>query len=437
MKHFTKTIITLGLIINFIMLHAQPQSITLTFAARDANYGDPLPLDSVQIINRTRNCDTMLFSPDTSFVLYYTVGIDNKKPPVEKEFLSECFPNPAHNGKTVFTVQKENNGGIYFNVSDIRGNVLLKKYFSILAGTNRFEMELPETGMFLLTAYDGSRVKTVKVISGISGGKECRIKFISRKNNYKNTKLSTGNPWWYEPGDTLWYVGYAKTPQEINGSDVMEDAPLKDTLVILRILEGIPCPGTVAVKYGGHLYPTVQIKERCWLKENLDIGTMISSDTVMSDNGIIEKYCYDNDPANCEVYGGLYQWNELMQYSIEEKSQGICPDGWHVPSIDEFNNMTYGYTGDDFKEKGNAHWLPGSFGLNTTGFTALPSGGWDYYNKIFRLITKDAPFFTSTKLGPPSSDVYFKEFVIPSVIIWGNAHITDGLALRCIKDENK
>ncbi len=217
----------------------------------------------------------------------------------------------------------------------------------------------------------------------------------------------------------------------------MEDVPRNDTLVIFKILEGIPCPGTVAVKYGGHLYPTVQIKDRCWLKENLDIGTMISSDTVMSDNGIIEKYCYDNDPANCELYGGLYQWNELMQYTTEEKSQGICPDGWYVPTIDEFNNMTQGYTGDDFKEKGNAHWFPGSFGLNTTGFTALPSGGWDPYNNIFRLIGEVSPFYTSTKLESPLYGVYYKEFDIPSVMTWANAHVEHGFSLRCIKKEVK
>ena len=47
----------------------------------------------------------------------------------------------------------------------------------------------------------------------------------------------------------------------------------------------------------------------------------------MTNNGIIEKYCYDNNPANCAIYGGLYQWNEMMQYTTQQGAQGICPNG--------------------------------------------------------------------------------------------------------------
>ncbi len=66
--------------------------------------------------------------------------------------------------------------------------------------------------------------------------------------------------------------------------------------------------------------------------------------------------------------------------------------------------MTQGYTGDDFKERGNAHWNCGSNGLNTTGFTALPFGI-RYNTPSYKLIGEDAPFYTATKLYPPLWDV--------------------------------
>jgi uncharacterized protein (TIGR02145 family) len=67
------------------------------------------------------------------------------------------------------------------------------------------------------------------------------------------------------------------------------------------------------------------VGDKCWLKENLNVGTMILSEQNQSDNGLIEKYCYGDLPANCETYGGLYQWREAMQYIATPGTQGICP----------------------------------------------------------------------------------------------------------------
>ena len=50
------------------------------------------------------------------------------------------------------------------------------------------------------------------------------------------------------------------------------------------------------------------------MAESLNIGTRIDAVESMADNGIIEKYCFENNPGNCEVYGGLYLWDEMMEY---------------------------------------------------------------------------------------------------------------------------
>jgi uncharacterized protein (TIGR02145 family) len=97
------------------------------------------------------------------------------------------------------------------------------------------------------------------------------------------------------------------------------------------------CPKIIVCE--GKSYNTIQIGNQCWLKENLDVGTMIQASEEMLDNSIIEKYCYDNDSTNCETYGGLYQWNEAMQYSTTLGAQGICPEGWHIPTYIEFQAL--------------------------------------------------------------------------------------------------
>ncbi len=84
------------------------------------------------------------------------------------------------------------------------------------------------------------------------------------------------------------------------------------------------CPSSVT--YAGKKYNTVLIKNQCWLKENLDIGTMIDVSQDPSNDGTIQKYCYNNDLNNCATYGGLYQWNEAMEYKTTLGSKGICPE---------------------------------------------------------------------------------------------------------------
>ncbi len=91
--------------------------------------------------------------------------------------------------------------------------------------------------------------------------------------------------------------------------------------------------------YDGQSYATVQIGGQCWMAENLNIGIMINGDSSQINNNIIEKYCYSNDAANCATYGGMYQWDEVMQYTLIESTQGVCPTGWHLPSRSEWTTL--------------------------------------------------------------------------------------------------
>jgi uncharacterized protein (TIGR02145 family) len=132
-------------------------------------------------------------------------------------------------------------------------------------------------------------------------------------------------------------------------------------------LTGIPCIGEPTVDYAGKTYNTVQIGTQCWLKENLDVGTMIAGADTQKNNGVIEKHCYNNNPNNCIMYGGLYQWKEAVQYSTAPGTKGICPTGWHIPASGEFQTLSTTVGGD-----ANALKAIGlGTGTNTSGFSAL------------------------------------------------------------------
>ncbi|MEI7620662.1 MAG: FISUMP domain-containing protein [Candidatus Falkowbacteria bacterium] len=89
-----------------------------------------------------------------------------------------------------------------------------------------------------------------------------------------------------------------------------------------------------APNYDRCTYDTVLIGSQCWMKQDINLGSMISGATNsnQTNNSVLEKYCYNNNGAYCQTDGGLYQWGESMQYSVVAGAQGICPTGWHVPS---------------------------------------------------------------------------------------------------------
>jgi uncharacterized protein (TIGR02145 family) len=156
---------------------------------------------------------------------------------------------------------------------------------------------------------------------------------------------------------------------------------------------------TPTVTYGNKIYHTVKIGHQWWLKENLDIGTMIQGTDTSRNNGVIEKYCYNNDTVNCNTYGGFYQWNEAMQYAYGSSAatskssggiyqtmqyapagstiKGICPPGWHIPSIAEFETLLTSVGGSGNALKAIGQGVEAGAGTNTSGFSGLLAGNRD------------------------------------------------------------
>lgn len=147
----------------------------------------------------------------------------------------------------------------------------------------------------------------------------------------------------------------------------------------------------------------VIIGSQIWAAANLNAGTMIAWSTAQTDNSILEKYCYDNIESNCTTYGGIYRWNEVMQYLTTEGAQGICPAGSHIPSDDDWKilEMHLGMSQEEIDswnpegrgtDQGAQLKIGGTSGLN------LPLAGVVGSDGFFNLLSR-GNYWSSTQAG--------------------------------------
>jgi uncharacterized protein (TIGR02145 family) len=173
------------------------------------------------------------------------------------------------------------------------------------------------------------------------------------------------------------------------------------------------------------IYPTIQIGSQCWLASNLNYGTTIASSQDQRDNCIAEKYCYNDNPTNCTNQGGLYQWDELMQFDETPADQGFCPPGWHIPTENDWNTLFANYINSAFAGSPLKY-------SGYSGFNALLSGarhinkGWDFQG--FATF-----FWSSTQRSNTQAWAHGMNDTDPSVSIFPASQV-NAFSVRCLKD---
>jgi uncharacterized protein (TIGR02145 family) len=174
-----------------------------------------------------------------------------------------------------------------------------------------------------------------------------------------------------------------------------------------------------------HSYPTVKLGTQCWMAANLDYGTEIPNTQFPWDNCTPEKYCFNDNPANCLSSGGLYTWDEMMQYADTPSLQGFCPPGWHVPAEDEWNVLFNLYTNNGFA---------GSALKNSgySGFNAVVDGLRFKY-KAWGLDNFATLIWSSSSYGPDKAWAHGMNTPDPSVSLYPSSK-SNAFVVRCLKD---
>ncbi len=174
-------------------------------------------------------------------------------------------------------------------------------------------------------------------------------------------------------------------------------------------------PNSFTDSRDGQIYRTVQIGTQTWMAENLNYNCSGS-------------YCYNNDPANGEIYGRLYTW---------DAAKTAAPAGWHLPTDAEWQTLV-GYLGGSsvaggkMKETGTEHWYSPNIATNESGFTALP-GGSRRGSEAFYNLGRYADFWSATENS--SSYAWYRYLCYHRSDVYRYYYYKSrGFSVRCVKD---
>jgi len=412
MKNITLTILLSSIVI--IGVYSQ-SSLELTFTAK--YNGQHMPIDSILIENITRGGDTALYPPDTVLILANTTNIHQDEFYSDNSFtISQNYPNPF-SGKTSVDLYLPEKLLIQMNIYDVTGRECESFTKLLMAGKHKFTVYPGSDRIYLLTVSCEKQRSTIKLLNtggAFSTSSRCNIIHTTHENLSEGTHpVKSINNFVFFPGDQLRYIGFSKTTLGFMASNLIEDIPVSSVLYEFNVTEGIPCPGTPYIYFESQYYNTVLIGDQCWLKEYLNVGSILVGTMNMTDNGVLEKYCYDDDTLACNYWGAYYQWDEIMRYTLINGTQGICPYGWHIPTDEELKELE-GYVDSEFpigdpeweefglrgydvglNLKSKSGWNLIYNGLDKYGFTAYPSGYRGYYGN-FKDWSLGAGYWSST-----------------------------------------
>jgi uncharacterized protein (TIGR02145 family) len=210
--------------------------------------------------------------------------------------------------------------------------------------------------------------------------------------------------------------------------------------------------GTFTDARDGQTYKTVKIGKQTWMAQNLNYKTDSS-------------WCYQNSADSCKKYGRLYNWDAALK---------ACPDGYHLPSREEWDNLGKAIADEDLKKEIETdrdnwvHWLGAAKtlksksgwnwnkpdnksgnGTDRFGFSALPGGERDYCDlreySTGRLDRFSGAgyigfFWTTTVYAHDSSNAYSLNMFVHSDHVGEKGYLNyyakpKGHSVRCVADK--
>lgn len=446
------------------------QTITLKFVGKDGD-NQEVPFDRVTIKNVTRAWTETLTWPDDTVLTMTPTGI--------KHFASDnCFalsqnnPNPFE-GTTYTSLAVAENGTMNVEITDLTGRLITKQSLtSIQPGNHQLRVTLATPGIYFLTARMNGQTSSIKMVnSGRSGSNT--VAFVGSNNPSATMKGITNRP--FQVGDMMEYTGYTKAKVAEAASAPVRQALTESQTITLQFgitlgADSLPCPSTPTVTdIDGNEYSTVVIGYQCWMRENMKTTRFANGDTIFKIDTLsltLPLRYYPNDSAELvQDYGYLYNWPAVghgTTGSEENPSglQGICPDGWHVPSRLEYqqlfnvlhatenfwcdaHNNTYPQNNIAKAIADKTGWKEYSSTCsvgcdpsanNVTGFSARPAGqirgnGW----KEYRFFEEKALFWDSYAYDDSRAEYVIISYSSPMLSTSTDAY-DFAMSVRCVRD---
>lgn len=189
--------------------------------------------------------------------------------------------------------------------------------------------------------------------------------------------------------------------------------------------------------YDGNTYPTVEIGNQTWMTE--DLRSLHYADGTAIPNVV----AYENNESYAATFGRLYSWEDAMNGESETNAnpsgvQGVCPDGYHLPSNAEWQELITYLGGDNvaggkLKSTSTEHWAsPNTSATNSSGFNAKASGWWGQ-SSGFWYFSYGVSYWTTTKEDPANIytialDYDYTQTFNPPL------GVNNKLTVRCVKN---
>ena len=224
-----------------------------------------------------------------------------------------------------------------------------------------------------------------------------------------------------------------------NGLENLEDKGLGYSIRCVKKEPVFECGETGVSDLQGNGYGTLKVGNQCWMTENVRYRTA-DYKPVTDQNG---------DEMDPRIFGYLYTWNTIFNGETPgDEVQGICPKGWHIPTVAEWNELQTNLANESANVCDNTvgKAMASTFGWinstitcavgnepannNNSLFNAMPVGGDDATCNGFGNITN---FWTATESGADKANVRDLNYNSPDMTNYA-ADKTSYIPLRCVKN---
>ena len=413
--------ITILILLLFIMARLYAQNYLITFAGSGASDA----VDSVRVANLTQGT-SLTVGAGNQLQLLGTLSVNDYVNEGAGSSL-QIYPNPARE-ETVLTFEATASAHANITITDLSGHQVAGTQVFLNTGRHTFHVSGLCSGSYTVQIKSAKYQYTGKIISQLSSVNKAQINYYAQSSGkagydiIKNAEAVIQMQ--YTSGDLLKFTGKSG----IYATVVMDIPTTSKTITF----DFAPC-----TDYDNNHYAIVLIGNQAWMEESL-------KSKHYADGTSINYFDYDHDPNNSLIYGKLYAWSAAMNGAASSNTnprnvQGVCPDGWHLPSKAEWQQFAgflggLNIAGGKLKESGNAHWIsPNTGATDETGFTALPGGMWAFWDE-FQWMGDHGAFSTSTGNLTQVEVTAIMLQTLNGTLTVGSFHPDDAVSVRCVKN---
>lgn len=191
--------------------------------------------------------------------------------------------------------------------------------------------------------------------------------------------------------------------------------------------------------FDGNTYSTVAIAGNCWTRENMKAEHYSDDGSAIPMALVYKADMYPNEDENLNIYGRLYSWYSAVKIpegsstaplaDMNGNVQGICPNGWHVPTADEMRSLQM-FTSSELRTH-NCWMVPGN---NSSDFSLLPAGFYNAVKNRFENLRGETMLWSSTSTGDNTTSYIGYTDCFCDMFLVNMAEYINGFSARCVRN---